>query len=249
MKKVFSFYLLCFVSLGLAQDSTLFNQGKDHYKAERYLEAIQNWNKIVDNGSHSAALYFNLANAHYKLNEVGPSVYYYEKALQLAPNDNEIKTNLAFAENARIDAIEPLPKSVFSKWYKGVANLFHFDGWAKLSVAFSSAFVLLFLVYYFTNKENKKRLFFIFATLSVLLCLGSFSMAYLTYNDVQKDQPAIVFAEEIEIKTEPKLNSATAFTLHEGTKVQILEIDGEWLHISIANGKDGWIPTSDVKKL
>lgn len=249
MKKLLVFCLLCVATFGLAQDSALFDQGKANYKAEQYLQAIQNWKKVLDNGNHSAALYFNIANAYYKLNEVGPSIFYYEKALQLAPNDTEIKTNLAFAENARVDAIEPLPTSVFSKWYSSAAGLFHYDGWALLSVFFSSAFVILFLVYYFVHQENKKRLFFTLSLLSVVFCLTAFTMAYMTYNDVQKDQPAIVFTEEIEIKAEPKLNSSTVFTLHEGTKVQILENDGDWLRISIANGKDGWIPVSDLKKL
>ena len=249
MKKLLTFCLLCIATFGVAQDSALFDQGKANYKAEQYVQAIQNWKKVLDNGNHSAALYFNLANAHYKLNEVGPSIFYYEKALQLAPNDNEIKTNLAFAENARVDAIEPLPKSIFSKWYNSVAGLFHYDGWALLSVIFSSTFVLIFLIYYFVSQESKKRLFFTLSLLCVVFCLTAFSMAYMTYTDVQKDQPAIVFAEATEIKVEPKLNSNTAFTLHAGTKVQILETDGDWLRISIANGKDGWIPISDLKKL
>jgi len=39
----------------------------------------------LDQGLVSAALYYNLANAHYKLNNVGETVYYFEKALQLSP--------------------------------------------------------------------------------------------------------------------------------------------------------------------
>ncbi|MGK0386967.1 MAG: hypothetical protein ACI849_001586, partial [Patiriisocius sp.] len=91
--------------------------------------------------------------------------------------------------------------------------------------------------------------FFTTAMLSVFLFIGAFTMAYLTYQDVRKDTPAIIFAEEIDVKTAPKLNSDTTFVLHEGTKVQILNTDGDWLLIRIANGKDGWIPASDVKKL
>jgi tetratricopeptide (TPR) repeat protein len=232
-----------------AQDATLFNQGKENYKTEQYNQAIQNWKKILDNGNHSAALYFNIANAHYKLNEVGPSIYYYEKALQLAPNEAEIKTNLSFAENAKIDAIEPLPKTVFSKWYNTIATVLSFDGWAALAIVFSSFFVIFFLAYYFALEEQKKRFFFTTSMLSVFLFVAAFTMAYLTYQDVSKDRPAIVFAEEIDVKTAPKLNSETAFVLHEGTKVQILNTDGDWLLIRIANGKNGWIPASDLKKL
>jgi tetratricopeptide (TPR) repeat protein len=133
----------------MAQNSALFEQGKERYKQEKYQEAIASWMKIVEKGDHSANLYFNLGNAHYKLNNVGPSIYYYEKAAQLAPLDRDIKTNLAFAENSRIDAIEPLPKTIFSKWHIAISSLLTFNGWAITAVSFSSLFALLFLLYYF----------------------------------------------------------------------------------------------------
>ncbi|MDO1514771.1 tetratricopeptide repeat protein [Maribacter confluentis] len=40
-----------------------------------------------------------MGNAYYKLNKIAESIYYYEKALLLAPNDQEIKTNLSYAQN------------------------------------------------------------------------------------------------------------------------------------------------------
>ena len=117
MKKLLYILVLIVSFSAFSQNETLFEQGKELYKNGKYQQAINSWMKIVENGEHSAELYFNLGNAQYKLNHIGPSIYYYEKALQLSPNDQDIKNNLAFAENARIDSIEPLPQTVFSKWY------------------------------------------------------------------------------------------------------------------------------------
>lgn len=243
-------YLILFFTMSVfGQNEALFEKGKEHYKAEQYTDAIESWKKIITAGEHSEALYFNLGNAYYKQNKIGPSIYYYEKALQLNPNDNEVLTNLAFAENARIDAIEPLPKTIFSKWYSSIANVFNYEGWAKLSIVFIVVFVVSFLLYYFGTIETRKRFFFIISGISILLFFGSLTLAYLTYNDIQNDVPAIVFAENVEIKSEPKMNSATAFVLHEGTKVQIEAEDGDWLKITIADGKYGWIPATDLRKL
>ena len=104
--------------------------------------------KIISNEQHASELYFNLGNAHYKLNNIGPSIYYYEKASLLAPNDADIKNNLAFAENAKVDAIESLPKTIFYKWYHTISDVFTFDGWAYSTVLFSICFMLFFLIYY-----------------------------------------------------------------------------------------------------
>ena len=107
-KKLFILTMMFFLSFSaFAQNTALFDQGKELYKNGKYQQAINAWMQILESGHHSAELYFNLGNAQYKLNHIGPSVYYYEKALQLAPNDADIKNNLAFAENARIDEPDP----------------------------------------------------------------------------------------------------------------------------------------------
>ena len=241
--------LLLLSMSNFAQNGPLFEQGKELYKAEKYQEAINSWMKIIGNKQHSASLYYNLGNAHYKLNNIGPSIYYYEKALQLSPNDNEIKNNLSFAENTRVDAIDPLPKTIFYKWYHRISSILTFEGWAIAVVAFSTSFVLLFLLYYFSYSEGKKRLFFTTSILSIILLGMAFSMAFSTYNDAKKNRPAIIFSESIEVRDAPSLGSKTSFTLHEGTKVQVIEIETDWARIEIANGKDGWIPLSDLKEL
>ena len=249
MKKLFFSCLLVISTLGWSQNNALFDQGKAHYKNAKYQDAITTWTKILDHGEHAPELYFNLGNAHYKLNKVGPSIYYYEKALQLAPNDGDIKNNLAFAENARIDAIEPLPKTVFSKWYQSVAGVFTYDGWAKLGVMGAILFMLLFLLYWFSMQERKKRLFFSMSLISMFLMVIAVVMAFQTYQDAVRDRPAIIFAESTDVKNEPKMGGEVAFVLHEGTKVQILLEEENWIRIQLANGKDGWIPLSDVKEL
>ncbi len=249
LKQLLLAIALLFVSSNFAQNGPLFEQGKELYKAEKYQEAVNSWMKILENKHHSADLYFNLGNAHYKLNNIGPSIYYYEKALALAPNDSDIKNNLAFAQNATVDDIEPLPQTIFNKWYSNLAEILTFEGWAKAVVVFSVVFAVLFLLYYFSFSEERKRLFFVTSMLSILLFGIALSMAFSTYKDTINNQPAIIFSESIEVKEAPSLGSETSFTLHEGTKVQIKEKDADWALIEIANGKDGWIPLSDLKEL
>ncbi|MCW9036369.1 tetratricopeptide repeat protein [Altibacter sp.] len=249
MKKILIVLMVLISISGLAQNDALFDQGKELYKAEKYQGALDSWMKILEREQHSASLYFNIANAHYKLNNIGPSVYYYEKALQLDPNDSDIKNNLAFAENARIDVIEPLPQTVFKRWYQRISGIMSFDGWAATATVFSILFVLLFLAYYFSVSERRKRLFFTTAIASICVVFATLVLAFKTYDDAQRYRPAIIFAEETEVRSEPTMGSETAFLLHEGTKVMIRVREGDWFRISLADGKDGWIPASELKEL
>ena len=240
---------MLFTEISLSQNNELFDQGKQQYKAEKYQEALNNWLKIEAEGEHSAALYYNIANAHYRLNSIGPSIYYYEKALELTPGDREILNNLTFAQNATVDAIEPLPQTIFAKWDATLSSWLTFDGWAWVAVSCALSFTLLFLLYYFSIYTLRKRLLFVGSILSLLVLMISLTMSFRTHSRQLTDQPAIIFAESTDIKTDPSKKSETAFILHEGTKVQIVAKDADWFRIVIADGKDGWIPSTDLKEL
>lgn len=249
MKALIVILICLFVSSLGAQNNALFEQGKQQYKADNFQEALNNWMKIEASGEHSAALYYNIANAHYKLNSIGPSIYYYEKALQLAPGDKDILNNLAFAQNATVDAIEPLPQTLFVKWDNALSNWLTFEGWAKVSVVSAFLFAIFFLLYYFSVTTLRKRPLFVAAIVSIFVLFTSVTMSFRTYDKYLSDQPAIIFAESTDVKTDPSLKSETAFVLHEGTKVQILAAEYDWFRIVIADGKDGWIPNTDLKQL
>ena len=239
-----------FTFFASAQNKVLFDAGNKAYNESNFQEAISAYERILDSGVHSTELYFNLANAYYKLNRIAPSIYYYEKALQLSPNDKEIKSNLAFAQNMTIDAIEVIPEVGLSKIFKGFVNTFSFDVWASISVILVIVFVLLFLGYYFSQATAKKRLAFVVSSGSLIVAVVALFFAFQKFEYDRKDQPAIVFAQESEVKTDPNLRSEIAFVLHEGTKVQVLEHYQEnWTKIKLSDGKTGWIPNIDIKAL
>jgi tetratricopeptide (TPR) repeat protein len=244
-------YILSFLfSFGLfAQNNTLFEQGNTLYNEGKYAEAISKYESILDTNNHSADLYFNLANAHYKLNNVAPSIFYYEKALQLAPNDKDIKNNLAFAKNMTIDAIDVVPEVGFSKFFKNITHSMSFDAWAKVAVVFVFAFVILFLLYYFAYSTVRKRLAFIGSAISFALLCIALAFAFQKFALDKKDNPAIVFAQEAQVKSEPNMRSEESFRLHEGTKVQVIDSVNNWKKIKLSDGKMGWLDAADIKTL
>ena len=247
MRQVLIFIAIIFSSLSFAQNDTLFEEANALYNSENYHEALDRYKAIVEAGEHSAALYFNIGNAHYKLNHIAPSIYYYEKALLLKPNDSEIKNNLAFARNMTLDAIDTVPEVGFSGLFNKWASYFHYEVWAKITVGLALLFVVLFIAYYFSYSTAKKRLAFITSLTCLILACVALSLTFHGENLVDKNQPAIVFAKESQIKSEPNLRSTEAFKLHEGTKVQVLDTVNNWKKIKISDGKTGWVMSEDIK--
>ena len=136
MKKIF-FLLVLISSFAFSQSSeALFTAGNDFYKKGEIEKAIEVYRKIESQAVISSELYYNLGNCYYKLNNVGATIYNYEKALQLDPLNEDAANNLVFAKRLTIDRIEEVPKSVFQKLNENYLQKFSYNQWAIISCGF-----------------------------------------------------------------------------------------------------------------
>ena len=249
MKKLL-FLLLIFTNVIIGQNlQELFSSANDLYRQEKIEQAIKLYQKIESEGMVSSELFYNLGNSYYKLNKVGPSIFYYEKALELNPLNQDVKNNLVFAKRLALDNIEELPKTVFQKINSNFLQKISYNQWAIIAIIFSLIGSMLFMVFYFANTPAKKRFYFVLSSLSFILLILFFSITVQQYSFAKNNKAAIVFAEKTEIRNAPTLNADQVFTLHEGTMVTVLDVIDDWKKIKIADGKQGWIISSEIKEL
>ncbi len=248
-KKCLLLYIVFIGYTAFAQNAIIFDDATKAYNKGDYEKAVEDYQKILKNGQHSAALYYNLGNSYYKLNQIAPSIYYYEKALLLKPNDSEIQNNLKFAQNMTLDAIDEIPETGISKIKSSIIGLFSFDQWARLAVTFVILFVLCYIAFYYFRYSSRKRIAFIASLIFLLFSSLSIIFAFFQKNQFDADQPAIVFASEVGIQSEPNERSQEIFKLHEGAKVNVLESLNNFEKIRLSDGKTGWLPKESIKLL
>lgn len=249
MKNVI-YILLFFTQAMIAQSpEELFDKANKQYKDGLYKEAISTYDSIEKLGYISSELFYNLGNSYYKLNQVAPTIYNYERALILDPLNEDAQNNLVFAKRLTIDNIEELPKTILDKIDESIIKKLSYNQWAILIVVFSFLGSLLFLAFYYANKPSQKRFYFITSALSFLLFIVVFVVTMKEYNESASKIEAIVFAQQVVIKNAPTNNSDDVFTLHEGTKVMILDAVDNWKKIKIADGKIGWVTQDNLKLL
>lgn len=246
MKKIIFIFLLT-TQFFFAQSG--FDKGNYLCQKGRYEEAIKEYESVLVSQQHSVELYFNLGNCYYKLNKVAPAIYNYEKALVLNPNDAEIQNNLKFAQKMQIDEIKDIPTVGFSKMIHDFTSIFHYNTWAWISIGISTLFLVFFIGYYFSQITLSKRIFFFGMFVLVFLLLISVSAAISEKNHFVNERPAIVFAEMTLVKSEPQKASNTVITLHEGTKVFVLEALDSWKKIQLTDGTEGWIEKTAIKEV
>ena len=249
MKKTFFLFLLFANTLFAQSVDDLFDSANDFYKIEKFEKAIELYQQIALKGTISAELYYNLGNSYYKINKVGPAIYYFEKALKLDPTNEDTQNNLIFAKRLALDNIEELPKNIFQKFNENYLQQLSYNQWAIVSVVFSFLVSLLFLLFYFANSSTLRRVYFVSSICSFLLLIISLLITYNQFLFFKNNKEAIVFAETSNVKNAPTFNSEEVFILHEGTKVIVLDALDNWKKIKLADGKQGWINAKEIKEL
>jgi len=235
--------------LSLEQAQDLFKQANENYRQGSFDLAVNAYQSIEDSGWVSSELYMNIGNSFYRQNQLAPSIYYFEKAVLLDPNNKQAKSNLVLANRGKIDDINELPQSALQKLDKQYLKVISPDQWAWTSVGLSLFFGLSFLLFHFAIRPSKRRLYFVSSLLSAVLLFMVVLISFKEYDDQQKDRAAIVFADQVEVTNAPTKNAQVDFNLHEGTKVLVLDQVDRWKKISIADGSTGWIPAASIKEL
>ncbi|MFY7666159.1 tetratricopeptide repeat protein [Flavobacterium sp.] len=246
MKKFLYLSLICCQFLSA---QPLFDKANTFYRSEKYVEAAKAYEEILASGKFSAEVYFNLGNTYYKLGKVAPAVYNYEMALLLKPGDEDIKNNLTFAEQLRIDDIKEVGEAGFAVLLADTFKGWNHNSWAKIAVVFMLLACVGIGFYYFGSRRLVRKLSFIFASFAFLLGIVAGGFAQLSFTSSNSKREAVVFAENLPVKSEPKAQSADAFSIHAGTKVRILETLDRWFHIQLQNGNEGWVLASEVKEI
>ena len=243
--------LFLFVStITLAQSANdLFLKANSLYKEGKYEEAIQLYEQIENENTVSSELYYNLGNCYYKINKVAPSIYNYEKALLLDPLNEDAQNNLILAKRLTLDRIEALPKSIFQKFNENYLQKFTYNTWGVITIALSFIASILFLLFYFSDASSKKRIYFTSSIISFLLLVISLTISYTQYSQSKNSIQAIIFTEEVSVSNEPTSSSSEVFTLHEGTKVNVLDSVDNWKKIKLSDGKIGWVSSENLKEL
>jgi tetratricopeptide (TPR) repeat protein len=246
-----SIFFIFFLLPGQAQDAqaSLIEKANQAYNNGSFTEAIDLYQAVVDSGFVSAALFYNLGNAYFKSRDIPSAILYYEKALKLDPKDEQARFNLNIANSQITDKIESVPEMFYMRWWKSFTGLFTPGTWARLSIAFFIALLILLTFFIVMRNITARRAVFWAGSIVILMLVISFYVAYQKNYHLSHDNYAIIFTPTVTIKSSPANNSVDLFVIHEGTKVEILDKVEGWYEIKIVNGSIGWLPEDVLRKI
>ncbi len=253
LKKIAPIVFLLFLlpSIGSASmdlDSLMVKANK-LYQSKNYDVAIKTYETIINNGFVGPSLYYNLGNAYFRENKLGYAILYYEKALKLAPDDEDIKYNLKIANARTVDKIQEVPQLFIIKWWNILVTALSIPGWLTITLFFY--ILLLVSIGLFVLMKNFKiqREAFIAGVISFTALVIVTIVLIARINLETSSSYGILLNKSQVVKISPDRQSNDAFVIHEGIKFKIEDELNNWTKIKLSDGKVGWLPKNSFGKI
>jgi tetratricopeptide (TPR) repeat protein len=213
-----------------------FLDGIRYYQNGAYEQAVVEFKKITDAGIQNGQLYYNLGNAYLRCNQLGHAILWYERALELIPEDPDLKFNYAYAlsrtKDERADRGPSLIRILFFwKFLLNPALL------RRIAIAMNFLFWSAVLVRFIRRKKVLKTPIYLLLFIS-LLFTGTAAYNYYENTYVRE---GVILPEQVSVRSGLTEGATELFVLHAGTKIRVEKEKNGFVRIFFSEGKIGWI--------
>lgn len=235
-----TFLFLSFSAFSQSTDiNELFTKANQAYIAEKYLEAKDNYIKLLnDFNLDNYAVNYNLGCCYYKLHELGYARFYFEKAFLFQPHNEDLKNSM----NVLLDEIGK-KNGYIEDDELTIKRILLFIPPFVIFLIFAVLFVLLvFFTFIFVKKSS--RLCFTLSIITFICTVFLFIFAIVQYNTVNDNCAIVIKDTDVYLSAD---NSTPISGITEGKKVRVLEnSEDDYLMIKLSNNTNGWLNKSDV---
>jgi len=233
------FLLLLTVTSPAADVSTGFDAANRLYEQGKFSEAASAYEQVIQSGTVSPALYFNLGNAFFKAGQLGRAIAAYRAAEKIAPRDPDVRANLQFVRG-RVQ--NPAISVSTNRWQQWLATL-TINEWAMFTAVVLWVWMALLVLLQFRPALKQSLRTAIWcggvATLAFGGCLGA---AWSSHSD----RTVIVIAQDVVLHNGPLDEAPTGATIHDGAELNVLDTKNDWLQVRVDNQRVGWLKRDQV---
>jgi len=146
------------------------------------------------------------------------------------------------------DRIESVPEFFLKTWARKVCHWMPSNVWALLFLLLIGLAIAMLLVLLLSRRLSLRKTAFYTTIVAAVLSIICLLNASWQKSDYLNANEAIVMRAVTSVKSSPgSETSKDLFVLHEGTKVKVLDTVGSWNNIELADGRQGWISSSDIE--
>ncbi len=215
-----------------------FDAANKLYEEGKFGDAATAYERLLQKGASSPALYFNWGNAQFKAGHIGRAIAAYRKAEDLAPRDPDVRANLRFARN------QVQGPTFGTGWRDRLLGTLNLNEWGLFTAVAFWAWLGLLVARQVrpTSKRSLRNWVFLAAFLTLLLGGGLGLNLYARLSA----QTAIVTVSDATVRNGPFEESPTAFVARDGAELRVLDWKDDWLQVTAGTRRVGWLPRTQV---
>lgn len=220
-----------------------FERANALYRSGDFGAAAAEYESLAAEGFSSPSLHLNLGNARWRLGRRGPAVASWERALRLDPSDADARENLRTARRDDPDRAlvgEPtLAARIVGRTGDGLAAACFLLPWSILWGALALR----------SHRVGRARR--ALGLLALIASLGVLAGGSLLAGRAQERRfpLAVVTSPTAQVRAGPGTALKTAFELHEGTRLRVRELSGDFALVRLEGGLEGWVTRSAIEPL
>jgi len=210
-----------------------------------YREAAAGFQTLIAAGLRNAALEYNLGNTHFRLGELGHAILHYRRAQRLAPRDDKLAANLAYARR-QVEPFIPVAGShrlleQLLFWHYGTSLRERF--WAAAAVSAAGWLLLI------ARLHRPAR--WLLATGLILVAIGACAAVSAGWDMHEQSRypSAVVMTREcfLRLGRGEAADLALKQPLGPGVELHVLQQRADWVEVRLPSGQTGWLPAAAIE--
>lgn len=223
----------------------LLRQAEEAYSNADHRSALALYDSVAADHT-SAGLLFNIGNCYSKLGDVPHAILNYERALRLSPGAEDVQANLDLERAKVVDRVSQLPAFTLGSMWDRLQGGRDVDQWARRSLWACALMAAAAAGGLLVHSNAAKRGLYALALVGLVATIASTALAAYRVQQVEQHAEAIILTPSVEVRGEPREGSTRLFILHQGTKLDVLEEQGDWREVRLSSGAVGWLPKAAI---
>ena len=223
-----------------------FTEGNRLYAAGQFADAAKAYEEAVHQGEYRANLFYNLANAYYRLGDRGRAILNYQRTLLLEPGHSEAAANLVFVRGRASSESGTRPPGTLSTVREALAGPgVDVYGWLAAGAGWLGLIGLGLAIF----RRRARVAGTLLALAGAAGCVLLVGIIYWLDGGLKSPRRAVVLVDDAPALYAPADNAKAIVRLPVGGEVHILSEQGAWEYVRLADGTRGWMSTDKLGRI
>lgn len=225
----------------------LLDQGNLHFRDGNFDEARTSYEEALSLGFESGAVYYNLGNAYFRLDRLGKAMLNYQRAARFLRDDPALTHNMDLVRSRARDQLSVLPRPIWAKWWNGMVDRIGVRAlfWSGVFAWLAGVGLAGRRLLTGTWSAVGRRLSAFLVAIGLLAGSGAVATSVARSDNVS----AVVTSARADVLEEPSNSSRTAVVIHEALVLDVLELEGHWVHVRLPNGVVGFVERETIETI